>query len=111
MADPHIRVELTNFGQYCGVTNSPSGGTKNSGKRGVTKKRKLDDGRDYFDDYCKSVFEDWDTCKNLAASLIDASDEQLLANIEAYRQGSREDELYDPFEKLANRVFQFARRP
>ena len=103
MADPHIRVELTKSGQYCGVT-------KDSGKRGATKKRKLDGGRDYFDDYCKSVFEDWDACKELAASLIDAGDDELLTNIEAYRQGSREDELYDPFEKLANRVFQFARR-
>jgi len=68
VADPHIRVELTNFCQYCGVTNSPSGGTKNSGKRGITKKRKLDDGRDHFDDYRKSVFEDWDACKKLVAS-------------------------------------------
>ena len=109
MADPHIRVELINLGQYCGVANSASGGTKNSGKRG-TKKRKLDDGRDYFDDYCKSVFEDWGGCKKLAASLIDAGDDELLTNIEVYRQGSREDELYDPFEELANRVFQFARR-
>jgi len=112
MADPHIRLELIYDGQYCGPMNLPSDGTQNRRKKGGrrAKKQKRDDARDYFEDYCESVFEDWNACKHLAATLIDAGDDVLLVNMEAYRAGSREDELYDPFGELANRVFQLARQ-
>jgi len=83
-------------------------GRRIAGRVAQRRNENLNDGRDYFDNYCKSVFEDWDACKELAASLIDADDEESLAT--SSRQGSRDDELYDPLEKLVNLVFQFARR-
>jgi hypothetical protein len=113
MADPHLRVELSTQGQYCGPTNSPTkSGTKKRGKKGRgTKKRKSEsDDRDYFEEYCQSVFTDWDNCKKLATTLISTADNQLTANIEAYRNALCEDDLYDPFQYLANRAFELARQ-
>ena len=113
IADPHLRVELRTHGQYCGPMNSTTeGGTKKGRKKGRgTKKRRLGgDGRDYFEDYCDSVFPGWDSCKKLAMTLVDADDGELHANIEAYCDASTEDELYSPFEILANRVFRRARQ-
>lgn len=93
MADPHLRVELRNHGQYCGPM-----------------KRRRDDVRNYFEEYCQTVFPNWTRCKELASALIDAREDQLDANIQTYRRGSHEKPLYDPFEYIANRAFEAARQ-
>jgi hypothetical protein len=112
IADPHLRVELSSYGQYCGPTKPPTKrGTKKCEKgRGAKKRRRVSDDRDYFDEYCGSVFSDWDSCKKLAATLINAPDDELAANIEAYRDADREDDLYGPFQYLANRALELARQ-
>jgi hypothetical protein len=99
MADPHIRVELTTYGCYCGPTKcSP-------------KKRKPEgDGRDYFDEYCNAIFPSWATCKQLATTLVHGADDELIAVMNAYRDASSEADLYDPFEYLSNRAFEVARQ-
>jgi hypothetical protein len=119
MADPHIRVELTTYGFYCGpIGCSPKKGASGKGssrksapKKGGTKKRKPEgDRRDYFDEYCNSVFPSWPTCKQLAMTLVHAADDELIAAMNAYRDAPSEHGLYDPFEYLANRAFELARR-
>jgi hypothetical protein len=114
IADPHLRVEMATHGQYCGpmksarVKRRPSKRSPN--KRGPNKRRRGGDDRDYFDEYCNSIFSDWRGCKQLATTLINAGDEELAANIKAYRDGSCEECLYDPFGYLANRAFRVARQ-
>ena len=123
IADPHLRAELAASGQYCGPMKrarmnhwpSKSGPSKRRPiKRRPVQRRCEDGGRDYFEEYCNSIFTDWQGCKKLATTLVDASDEELVANIKAYRdgscKGSHEKYLYDPFRCLANRVFQVARQ-
>ena len=112
MADPHIRIELTNHGQYCGPTNPPRRArTKKSGKKGRGKKQRVPggDNPEQFDHYCDSAVNDWDTCKQLGTELINSGDDQLVADIEAYRDVSCEEKIYSPFERIVNRAFQFAR--
>jgi hypothetical protein len=114
MADPHIRVELTTYGCYCGPTKcSPkkSAPKKGSSKKSGTKKRKPEgDGRDYFDEYCNAIFPSWATCKQLATTLVHGADDELIAVMNAYRDASSEADLYDPFEYLSNRAFEVARQ-
>jgi hypothetical protein len=43
-------------------------------------------------------------------TLINAADDQLITNIEANCNALCEDDLYDPFQYLANRAFEFARQ-
>jgi hypothetical protein len=73
------------------------------------KRRKSELRRDYFDEYCNRIYPDWDSCKRLAKELFDNADDELLAQIEAYRQAVTENDLYKPFEYLANRAFEAAR--
>jgi len=120
MADPHLRVELTTLGQYCAAMKSQKGGTRGGGRE--TKRRKLgvegvkevkkkqDNDRDYFDDYCSSVFPKWKSCKELATAIIDADDDEMVSHIGLYGDASRESDLYDPFELLCNRVLERARQ-
>lgn len=121
MADPHLRVELTKSGQYCAAMKSQKkGGTKKCGGEGrETKKRKLgaegvkevqDNDRDYFDDYCSSVFPKWNSCKELATAIIDADDDEMVKRIGLYGDAARESDLYDPFEFLCNRILERARQ-
>ena len=111
MADPHLRIELTNYGQYCGPTNPPRrASTKKSGKKGRRKKQRVfGDNPEQFDHYCGSGVNDWDTCKQLGMELSNAGGDGLLAHIKAYRDVSREEKIYAPFEKIVNRALQFAR--
>jgi hypothetical protein len=108
IADPQIRVELATRGQYCGrITSWINRGTK---KSGGTKRQKCQvDRRDYFEEYCATVYPDWDTCKELAKKMMDTADDELLAQIEKYYNAEDEPELYDPFEYLANLAFKVAR--
>ena len=112
MADPHIRLELANYGQYCGLTSAPRGaGTTNSGKKGRRTKRRVSGGDSHkFNHFCGSAFKEWDTCKQLGTELINAGDDELLAAIKAYRNVSCEEKIYAPFETLANRALQCAQQ-
>jgi hypothetical protein len=97
MADPHLRLELATHGQYCGP------------RQQKTRPCGADD-RDYFDEYCNSVFPRWETCKQLGRQLVDTGDDKLIASVKACRNASRENHLYDPFEYFANRTFEAARQ-
>ena len=107
IADPYLRVELSTHGQYCEPTNP---GTQKKGGR-TKKRQRVGDDRDYFDEYCASVFPDWNSCKELAATLNNADDEQLVANLDTYGISLQEENLYEPFEYLANRALELARVP
>ena len=104
MADPHIRVEFTNHGLYCGRVSRAS-------KKRRTKKRTPEDhGRDCFEGYCNSALPSWATCKELAAALVCAGDDELIAAFNAYRDALCEEDLYNPFEFLANHALKAARQ-
>ena len=109
IADPHLRVELSMHGQYCGPMKRPAH-VEGKMECGARKRQRVDDGRDYFDEYCDSAFPGWDSCKDLAATLNDAGDNEFVANMGTYGKALREDALYEPFEHLANRAFEFARQ-
>ena len=109
IADPHLRVELSTYGQYCGPMKRATQVVTKT-ECGARKRQRVDDGRDYFNEYCDSVFPGWDSCKDLAATLNNAGDAELVASMETYSKALRENYLYAPFEYLANRTFELARQ-
>ena len=109
IADPHLRVELSTYGQYCGPMKRPAEVGTRTGCR-MRKRQRVDDGRDYFHEYCDSVFPGWDSCKDLGATLNNAGDNELVASTETYTKALRQEYLYAPFEYLANRAFEVARQ-
>ena len=72
----------------------------------MPQQKQDDDIRDYFDEYCISIFfPNWPFCKDLAAALVAARDDNMELNIQKYRDASSERQLYTPFRYLANRAF------
>src|ERR1700733_793448 len=66
IADPHLRYEFSTKGGYCAPQRKQDG-----------------DARDYFEEYCNSVFfPNWPSCKNLAADLMAACDDEMELNIQ-----------------------------
>ena len=93
IADPHLRYEFSTKSQYCAL-----------------QRKQDDDTRDYFEEYCNSVFFlNWPSCKDLAADLMAACDDEMEFNIQRYRDALNERQLYDPFKYLAGRAFKAAR--
>jgi hypothetical protein len=93
IADPHLRYEFSAKGQSCAPHRRQDGDT-----------------RDYFEEYCNSVFfPNWPSCKGLAADLMAACDDEMESNIQKYRDALNERQLYDPFQYLAGRAFETAR--
>ena len=93
IADPHLRYEFSVKGQYC-----------------APQRKQDDDTRDYFEEYCNSVFfPNWPSCKDLAADLIAACDDEMELNIQKYKDALNERQLYDPIEYLAGCAFDAAR--
>jgi len=93
IADPHLRYEFSVKGQYC-----------------APQRKQDDDTRDYFEEYCNSVFfPNWPSCKDLAADLIAACDDEMELNIQKYKDALNERQLYDPIEYLADHAFKAAR--
>ena len=76
----------------------------------MPQQKQDDDIRDYFEENCISIFfPNWASCKDLAATLIATSDDEMEVNIQKYRDASSERQLYMPFKYLANRAFKAAR--
>jgi len=93
IADPHLRYEFSAKGQSC-----------------APQRKQDDDTRDYFEEYCNSVFfPNWPSCKDLAADLMAACDDEMDSSIQKYRDALNERQLYDPFKCLAGRAFKAAR--
>ena len=76
----------------------------------MPQQKQDDDTRNYFEEYCNSVFfPNWALCKDLAVALVAACDDDMELHIQEYRDASSERQLYPPFKCLANRAFKAAR--